>query len=341
LDSELESKVRRLAGVDDAWSATGTRVGNGQVAECHRWTFRQGDQLRTVVSKSPSTDETSRATASAQRLYQRETSFYRELQPHVSICTPKPLAVEYDATTDDFLILLEDLAPARDIDQFTGMHLDDAALALSELAGLHAPTAGNTALFAAPWLGGVNAALQPLYVAVLPALFAQFLERYDDVLKPATRQTVERLGNKLLNFGMVTPAVSTVLHGDYRSENMLFGGRDGEVPLAVVDWQTVMSGSPLLDVAYFLVTSLTGEVRRAHEQELLAHYVREMATRGVTLHDADVRSEYARYTLQPVLMLVGASIMVVRTERGDAMFLTMIDRAVEAVEEWNAFEVIG
>ena len=50
------------------------------------------------------------------------------------------------------------------------------------------------------------------------------------------------------------------------------------------------------------------------------------------------RAEFARYTLQPVVMLVAASIIVERTERGDRMFLSMIRRAVTAARRWKALE---
>jgi len=48
------------------------------------------------------------------------------------------------------------------------------------------------------------------------------------------------------------------------------------------------------------------------------------------------RQEFSRYTLQPIVMLVAASVIVEQTERGDEMFLAMIDRAVIAATRWDA-----
>ncbi len=94
----------------------------------------------------------------------------------------------------------------------------------------------------------------------------------------------------------------------------------------------------MLDVAYFLTTSLSPEVREAHEEELLHYYVEQLTAHGVSFSEDLVRREYARYTLQPVVMLVAAAGLVERTPRGDAMFLSMIERGVRAARQWRAFD---
>jgi len=51
---------------------------------------------------------------------------------------------------------------------------------------------------------------------------------------------------------------------------------------------------------------------------------------GVDVPAEVARHEFSRYTLQPIVMLVAASVIVEQTERGDEMFLAMIERAVIA-----------
>ena len=317
------------------WTARHEPIGNGQVADCQRWEFRHEHSVVSVIVKSPSRDAVSRATANAQHLYEREVSFYRELRPQVKVRTPVPRHVEFNPATDDFLLVLEDLTPTAVVDQFSGMSLSQAQLALRELAGLHGPTARRTDLFEQPWLGGVAQKLAPLYRAIVPDLFDQFLVRYDNDVDDDIRGTVRTLRERLSEFSDFTPAVTCVVHGDFRSENLLFDGRSGDVPLAVVDWQTLSVGSPLLDVAYLLTTSLSVGDRAAHDRELLRFYLEQLAAMGVTISWDDACHEFARYTLQPIVMLVAASVLVERTERGDAMFLTMIRRAVDAVAAWH------
>ena len=126
-----------------------TPVGTGQVAESARLelTYAQPDSgPATVVAKLPSDDPTSRNTSQAMQSYLIETSFYRDLAPTLDVRAPACHHVSYEPTTDDFVLLLEDLAPAEQGDQIAGCSLDVAALAVEHLPTLHAPRWGDPAL---------------------------------------------------------------------------------------------------------------------------------------------------------------------------------------------------
>ena len=314
-----------------------TPIGAGQVARCLRLELLDGDNLvASAIAKGPSDDEVSRSTAAAQRLYLRETSFYAQLAPEISTPTPTCYFVERNES-DEFLLILEDMTPTAAIDQFGGLSVEQAKLGLRALAGLHAPTRGQAALHQADWLGGTATALAPLYQAVLPALFTTFLERYDEQLSDDIRSVVTQLGTRLGDFSGYQSPYACVVHGDFRTDNLLFEGQGGVVPLAVVDWQTVSVSSPLLDVAYFITTSLDDDACRTYEHELLEYYLTVMREFNAPLEIEQAQREFARYTLQPVVMLVSAAVIVERTERGDRMFLEMIRRAVVACQRWGAF----
>ena len=330
--------VGEQLGIDDATSLSSTRVGSGQVAHCHRLRLtRSGEPPIDVIAKVPSSNDLSRATAAALHLYEREVAFYSELAAHIDTRTPRCYFAQRDEN-DNFLLLLEDLSPAADVDQFTGVTRDMARHGLEALAGLHGPTHARSDLRCAPWLAGVGQSLAPLYAAVLPSLFDQFLERYARRLDGATRETVEALKARLDLYGDYVTPHPCVTHGDFRAENLLIDAVGGTIPMAVVDWQTIGVGSPLLDVAYFLTTSLSAEDCATHEDELLDEYLERLAGYGVHYAPDVARHEYARYTLQPVLMLVAASVFVEQTERGDDMFLEMIGRGVAAANRWDALD---
>ncbi len=322
-------------------SLTATPVGAGQVARCFRLELSSGGvPLGSVIAKTPSDDNASRATAALQHLYVRETRFYDELAPSVAIRTPRCYLNQSDAD-DNFLLLLEDFSPVTGADQFSGLSVEQARIGLRELAGLHGPTMHRSEIHEAAWLGGVSNELAPIYSSILPGLFSDFLLRYSDAISAESRQIIAELGDKLsLYSGYETPH-RCVVHGDFRSDNLLFHASGGAVPLAVVDWQTVSTGSPMLDVAYFLTTSLLPEDRRAHEEELLNFYLDELRQYQQSFRVEQMQREYRRYTLQPIVMLVAASVIVERTERGDRMFLTMIDRGVQAATHWHAIEELG
>jgi aminoglycoside phosphotransferase (APT) family kinase protein len=68
----------------------------------------------------------------------------------------------------------------------------------------------------------------------------------------------------------------TLLHGDPHLGNLFF---DGDTP-GFLDWQVVRRGHGLRDVAYVLILSVETGMRRAHQQDLLRAYVRELASAG-------------------------------------------------------------
>lgn len=312
-------------------------VGTGQVAECRRLVLHEnGKQLASVIAKAPSSDPTSAATAAAQRLYLRETSFYRELAPRLG--TPTPLC--YFAEIDDsnhFMIILDDMSPTLAVDQFSGLTLEQTRHGLVALASLHSGTTNDDELFGREWLNGTKAALAPLYQSILPGLFTTFLDRFRhadaDIL-----ELVTNFAHRLPHYSAQASPYECVVHGDFRTDNLLFEGRGGEVPLAVVDWQTVSVSSPFLDVAYFLVTSLEPQLLLGAADELLDVYLEERSRLGSPIPRDAARSELARYALQPVAMLVPAAVIVEQTDRGDRMFVEMLRRATVICTAWKSLE---
>lgn len=316
-------------------------VGAGQVASC--WSFEltlEGSAGTVgVVVKAPSADPESLAVANAQHLYEREVRFYERIAPTVSIRTPAAYVTAFDEPTGAFLLVLESMLPAASSDQLVGLSPALAALALRELAGLHAPYWGRPQPDALSFLGDVADELRPMFQAIIPILFTGFLDRYGDQVATPSRAVVEWLIPRLSAYLAGRGGPSTVIHGDFRTDNLLFGGRGGEVPMATVDWQTLGHGAAALDVAYLLTTSLEPDVRRAREHELLGEYLDQLRSLGVTDYDPGALfDDYAWHAFQGVVMLVCSSMLVERTERGDAMFLTMIERSAAAVDDLGARE---
>ena len=321
-------------------SVTSSSVGHGQVANCYRLVVERSDAPPTsFIAKVPSLDAVSRSTATLQHLYEREVSFYQLLAANVAIRSPHCFYAARD-DTDDFLLILEDLSPAAPIDQFGGIDIDVARNGLAALAGLHGPTHALDDLHRSSWLRGVSDELAPLYAAVVPTFFDQFLARYDERLDDDVRDMVTSLKARLTQFSDYVTPNPCVTHGDFRTDNLLIDACAGAVPLAVVDWQTIGVGSPLLDVAYFLTTSLSPDDCERHDVELIDYYLDAMSEQQVRISRAVAHHEFARYTLQPIIMLVAASVIVEQTPRGDDMFLSMIARAVVAATRWHALDAL-
>jgi hypothetical protein len=231
-------------------------------------------------------------------------------------------------------MVMEDLAPAEQGDQLAGCSLEHARLALAEAAKLHAPRWGDPALeqvdFLARSAGDAANLLQMVYKGVWPG----FAERYRDRLPAEALALSERLGDGLREWVLGSTAPITLVHGDYRLDNMLFGTSAGGYPLAVVDWQTVALGAGASDASYFLGASLLTEDRRTHEEALMRTYHDDLCSGGVEGYGwDDCWRDYRLSAFAGVVMSVVASMIVEQTDRGDEMFLAMASRhAAHAID---------
>ena len=90
-------------------------VGFGQMSNSYRLFLEcdgSGDQPGTVIAKLPSHDEGSRAAGQGMQIYRVEINFYREFAANLPIRTPHCYFAEIAPNDVDFVLLLEDLAPA-------------------------------------------------------------------------------------------------------------------------------------------------------------------------------------------------------------------------------------
>ena len=152
-------------GVDAVVRAfTAKSVGTGQIGDSIRFQLdyeRRGDDApASLVGKFPSAGEESRATGGAALgNYIREVRFYqRRLAPTALIHTPRCYFTDVDEATSEFVLMMEDLAPAEQGDQLRGVTLAQARLAVIEAAKLHASHWGDEGLDELPWVSNTKAA---------------------------------------------------------------------------------------------------------------------------------------------------------------------------------------
>lgn len=311
-------------------SVTRQPVGTGQMCDSVRLHLSyDGDTAApaTVVAKLPAADETSRATARSLRSYENEVRFYQQLAPDLPVRTPMVFHADIDVETASFVLLLEDLAPARQGDQLAGCTVEQAQVAVGELVRLHAPRWADPALDHIEWLHRDPLTSRAFLAMLLPGLWDGFRERYAGDLGPEVHQAGDALFGAFDAYAHADTEPWTITHGDYRLDNLLFDPTPGGSPIAVVDWQTCTHGPALGDVAYFVGAGLTADARRPVEEDLVRGYHRGLLAAGVDGYGwADCWRAYRRGTWAGLVMAVAASMLVERTARGDQMFLTMAHR---------------
>lgn len=343
----LTAALRSSGHLDPDGRVTGADVrpvGTGQMGAAVRLTLRyEGarDAPATLIAKLAASDETSRATARSLRAYEREVRFYQQLAPRLPVRTPRAFYADVDVETADQVLLLEDLAPARPGDQLAGCSVAAARTAVGELVKLHAPRWGDPGLADLEWLHRDPAATRRFLRELLPELWRGFRHRYAGDLGPDVHRAGEALFGELDGYLSAGTGPWTIVHGDYRLDNLLFSAAGDRGAVAVVDWQTCGHGPALADVAYFIGAGLDAGERRAVERDLVGGYHAGLLGAGVEGYGWDrCWRDYRRGTWSGLVMAVAASMLVERTPRGDRMFLTMAARHARHALDLDAVEVI-
>ncbi len=295
----------------------------------------------SVVVKLPSADPTSRATGIALRNYEREVKFYQQLADTVDIRVPACHHAEWHEDTGDFVLVLEDMAPAEQGDQVAGCAPDVAAATVAELARLHGPRWDDAELGEVEWLSRRGPADAEQLVGLWQMMLPGFLATYQPHLSDDQAAMLDAFGARLAAWIEVRGGPLTVTHGDFRLDNLLFGGPDGAAPpVTAVDWQTPGQGVPSGDLSYFIGAGLLPADRRAHEAELVDVYADGLAAYGVSVDRAVLFDDYRRDAFAGVIMAVVASQVVGSSERSEAMFAAMATRHLQQAIDLDALDLI-
>ena len=322
---------------------TQTPVGNGMLGQNLRLALEY-DHLESgapssLVAKMASTLAESRESGAVLHLYSRETRFYQELAPTLQAGLPRTLFADVSADERCFCLLFEDLAPARSGDQLTGCGLDDAAAAIDAAAALHAPLWGDAKRLDLPWMN--RDFMVGMYCEKLPPCVDLVAPRFAALLEPGVIAVAERYAACIREYFALHVAPWTITHQDFRLDNLLFDARGGALPVAVLDWQTLLPGPGALDVSYFLGAGLLPDRRRANEEALVRRYHAALLVRGVQGYTwAQCWHDYRLYAAHGLIMAIVGAAITAPTERGDKMLSTMINRHAQQMIDLDTLSLI-
>lgn len=310
------------------------------LARVHLTYNKPGSAPASLVVKSPALVEANRQVAVDFRTYEREALFFRELADSCQARTPEVLFCEVDAD-QNFLIIMEDLADYRLGDQVTGADLADTKVCIAELARLHAsfwnkvddltwvPAIANSH-HADIMLPGTQAGWpvsKEIFGHVIPASVQEMIEPF----KLALPRLQEHLNT----------APRTLLHGDFRLENLFFGSGE-QAPLIVFDWQGPLLGRGIDEVAFFLAQNTQTEVRREHERALVEDYVAQLGSLGVRGYD--VATAWHDYRLAVLYnwcyVVVVSGTLDTDNPHARAWMTQMVKRNAQAIVDLNCFEFL-
>lgn len=342
IDAAWLTTALQYAGIDAVVSSfTAKPVGTGQIGDSVRFKldYERGGQgaPATLVGKFPSADPTSFQTGIMLGNYFREVMFYRHLADGALIATPKCLFTDIIEGGGEFVLLMEDLAPAEQGDQLDGVTLDQARLVIDEAAKLHASHWDDGSLDDLPWVSGSKAAGGAADSGMVQALWAGCRQRYADRIRPEWIEIGEKLSANFSRLTEVHEGPRCLTHNDFRPDNMMFATPAGGRPVTVLDWQSFAYGPGATDLAYFLAGAISPDDRRAHEAEFLDRYLEGLKSHGVTGYEmGDLRRDYGRGAFLLFATAFFASMVVKQTDRGDDMFMQMLGGAAAHILDHDA-----
>ncbi len=321
-------------------SLTYKPVGTGQVCDSYRfrceWKEGYDELLRppTFIAKCPSADEISRSAAAIFHLYDMEVGWYRDVAGGSGVICPKCYHAAIADNEQEFVLILEDMAPAEQGDQLAGATLVQVETTLEEAAGLHSfrPDGGFEKF---KWLhhSADNVAFTQ---QTLANGYPLFRERFADLLSSEILDIGQQLVDRIGSYVGHEPLEQTITHGDMRLDNILFHG-GGEIA-ALVDWQTCSLGNPANDVAYMIGTSFADPTMRRDEEEQL---VKAYLARRKDAPDFDAFwQEYRRHAFSGFIMAINASLHVEQTDRGDRMFAAMAERPAQMAIDLDSLSLV-
>ena len=320
-------------------SVTREPIGTGQSASTYRLTLDADDCPATLIAKlAKGSGEARRRLATAHR---NEVGFYRELAGTLGIRVPgcRHAAISPDGMS--FTILLEDLSPCQPGRQAEGCSFGHAAESVRNLARLHASRWNDETLKEIDFLHPLTEQRAAFLAEMARTATDQFIARYSAELSEEDIGTLREVAAALLEWQMAHPEPFSLIHGDYRLDNlMLHPARDDVV---AVDWQTLTVALPARDLGYFIGTSLPTGQRREHEERLLATYYEELLSCGVRAYSSErCLADYRLGQLHgPMITVLGSMTSTgSRHHDGDEMFLSMARRSCTAVRDHHSINAL-
>ena len=237
-----------IGGIDAAWlsevlhrdvrSVEVSPIGTGQTGCTYRLRLNDGS---TLVAKTGAEDPAVRERVA--HGYRAEVGFYREIAPTVDVPVPTIHASVASDNGSQFVLLMDDLAPAVQGDQIAGTTRDVVIDGARGLAGLHGPRWCDPAWKDVPFLTMPLATEESARgMGDLARMAADtFLQTLGPRLSDQDRTTFDAFPKAVPDFLTARSERFALLHGDYRLDNLMLHP-DGAV--TVVDWQTLTVGPP-------------------------------------------------------------------------------------------------
>ncbi len=340
-------------------------VGRGYISQAVRVTptyeGANGDAPASLVAKVPTFVQVpGYLTPWSAMIIETEIHWYRDASGECPARVPGTFGGVHEERTS-YALLLEDLGELGTLSQTDSCPPEQAPNIVRTLARMHAHWWESDRLREWTWLpsserqAAINA---PLVQGGWEAFAARIVPRVDPAFGPVGERLVRDWGT-LYERGAASGA--TLIHGDFRIENFLFGEPGADNELVILDWQLASYGSGPRDLAYFIAQGFDPERRKAVGDELLALYHATLVEHGVRGYSFEqCRHDYRLGLLLSMLIpLIGVQGVEAiappppeaseedhqafrdLVEAAEGLILLMAERNIAAIMDANAGELLG
>lgn len=312
-------------------------VGAGLLSLLYRAvpTYSGGTGPESVIVKFPTDIPTQRGIADQLGFYSREVRFYREIAPIACVRTPAVHAAMIADDCTDFVMVMEDLSGHATCDQRVGATWEQTVASVDAMARLHAQWHEHPLLdtFADTFPPMLN----PSYLHGLPPMFAAgwpgAQAHAGDCLTPELVAFGDHYGDHLEFMLTTGNSPATLVHGDWRLDNLFFDGDD----VTVIDFQISGLATGVYDVAYFVSQSIAPEVRAGREDELIDRYLEQLAAHGVVRDREQVVHQFKVAVAQCFIYGVANFPNYAELpERSQDLCRLLLDRSARAIVDFDA-----
>ena len=236
------------------------------------------DVPRSVVVKLPASAESNRQTGDSFRAYEREVRFYREIAPQSDVRTTRCYYSVLEPEQDRYVLVLEDVSSMTLGDQVKGVTIPQARDALRTIGGFHAQWWKSPRLDELTWM--------PTHNLDLPHLFSENWHDFRNQFAAELGGAEARVGDRVSRHGqqiadLMAAAPRTIVHWDYRADNLVFDETTKEEPVVVLDWQLAQRAMGAFDATRLICGSVTTKLQGHRHRELLTIWHETLCAKGV------------------------------------------------------------
>lgn len=301
---------------------------------------------KSLVAKLPTSYEQANYVAMLFNTYEREIRCYKEVIGHSPMRGPGLILGDFDAENKRYVLILQDCSHYTQVDQLKGLTEKQLRQVILKIADFHAYWWNSEDLASIPWMPGPRSAAAYALVGFYRGCWdvavnvPEFLAALPKGGKEAGLKIYE-----CYQWMVEDSAPSdnlTITHFDFRGDNLFFDESNQENPVVVFDWGAASIYRGPIDVAYLVGGSVSLELRRKVEKDMLNLYYDRLLEKGVRGYPFEecLRDYLGGLLVYAYIPVLAYSRLDLSSDRGKELAALLTERHFSSIVENNATSIL-